>query len=70
MTSKQFQAHRQGILAHARHLYAQGIPFDHYRVRQVLDATILLGRRGVPKEEWETDFDRILEIFGQPPAAA
>lgn len=70
MTQKQLQAHRQGILAHAKHLYAQGIPFDHYRVRQVLDATILLGRQRVPRAEWETDFDRIIEIFGERPAAA
>jgi hypothetical protein len=70
MSPKQLHAHRQGILAHAKHLYAKGIPFDHYRVRQVLDAIILLGRQGVPREEWEADFERILQLFGERPAPA
>lgn len=70
MSAKQLHAHRKGLIAHAKHLYAQGVSFEHYRVRQVLDATILLGRQGVPREEWELDFNQVLTIFGQRPAAA
>jgi hypothetical protein len=69
MTQKQLAAHRTGILAHARHLVAQGVPFEDFRVGQLLDAAILLGRKGVPRQEWEEVYHAILDLWGQQTAA-
>lgn len=68
MTPKQLTAHRQGILAHAKRLLANGVPFDDYRVGQLLDAAFLLKREGVT--DWEDLYNEILRMYGQLPAAA
>lgn len=63
MTTKQMEAHRQGILAHARHLRKCGVPFENYRVGQVLDAALLLRQQGVP--DWEDLHDDILTLYNE-----
>ncbi len=68
MTPRQLSAHQRGILAHARHLIEQGVPFDDHRVGQLLDAAFLLKRQRVAN--WEELYNEILRLYGQLPAPA
>jgi hypothetical protein len=66
MSPKQAEASADGILAHAHILKERGVPFDDYRVRQLLDSAIDLYRGGFTRKDWEPIFDAVLLIFEQP----
>lgn len=66
LSPKQAEACADGILAHAHRLKESGVPFDDYRVGQLLDSTIALHEGGFTRKDWEPIFDAVLLIFDQP----
>lgn len=66
LSPKQAEAEANGILAHAHILKERGVPFDDWRVRQLLDSAITLSRGGFTRKDWEPIFDAVLLIFEQP----
>ncbi len=63
MTRRQLEAQKAGILARTKALRDAGVPFDDYRVMQVLDAAFLLKREGVT--DWETLYSEIHRLYGE-----
>lgn len=66
LSPQQAEACADGILAHAHILKERGVPFEDYRVGQLLDGAINLHRGGFTRKDWEPIFDAVLLIFDQP----
>jgi len=66
LSPKQAEACADGILAHAHVLKEDGVPFEHYRVKQLLNGAIALQNGGFTSKDWEPIYDAVLLIFDQP----